>query len=255
MGLSGQDAARRSWTPELLAEAERGRRNRRSIDGVLVGIGAGVVGLAAAIARSAPAEDHDVGDALVAVLGWAGALWRVVLVVALGLAVAIVVAVVFRRRWGLARDLAVALLVLAALASVLGRVVEADWLPIKADPFSLWGFPELRLAALVAVLTVAGPELVQLVRKLARWLVPLAAVGTVALGAALPSGALGGLALGLAAGALVRLAFGSAAGVPPIERVRRALGHWASTREICGSPSGSESAPRSTSGMTWTGSP
>ena len=43
------------------------------------------------------------------------------------------------------------------------------------------------------------------------------------IGAALPSAALGALALGLGAGALVRLAFGSAAGVPPTAQVRDAL--------------------------------
>jgi hypothetical protein len=43
------------------------------------------------------------------------------------------------------------------------------------------------------------------------------------LGAAYPSAALGGLAVGVAAGSIVRLAFGSAAGVPPTERVRASL--------------------------------
>jgi uncharacterized membrane protein YbhN (UPF0104 family)/tRNA A-37 threonylcarbamoyl transferase component Bud32 len=43
------------------------------------------------------------------------------------------------------------------------------------------------------------------------------------LGAALPSGALAGVALGLAAGALARLIFGTAAGVPPTAQVRSAL--------------------------------
>src|SRR5262249_52266146 len=71
--------------------------------------------------------------------------------------------------------------------------------------------------------TVAGPELVQPARKVAAWLVPLAAFGAVSLEAARPSEALGGLALGLGAGALVRLAFGAAAGVPPVARVREPL--------------------------------
>jgi uncharacterized membrane protein YbhN (UPF0104 family)/tRNA A-37 threonylcarbamoyl transferase component Bud32 len=220
---SGEDAANRAWTLELLAESEPGRRNRRSIDGVLVAAAAAIVGLTAVIARSASAEDDAVGQALVTVFGWAEAVWRVALVAALVLAVGVVGDVVFRRRRDLARDLAIALLLLAGVASVLGRVVDADWLPIEVDPFASWGFPELRLAVAVAVLTIAGPELVQPVRKLVILLVPLAALGTVALGASSPSDALGGLALGLGAGALVRLTFGSAAGVPPVERVRAAL--------------------------------
>jgi uncharacterized membrane protein YbhN (UPF0104 family)/tRNA A-37 threonylcarbamoyl transferase component Bud32 len=213
----------RSWNLTLLTAAEAGRRNRRTIDGVLLAVGSLVVGLGAVIAESASAEDEDVEQALVTVLGWAPAVWRVALSGALVLAWAIVADALLRRRWALVRDLAVALIVVGGLASVLGRLVDADWFPIEAHLWSRWGFPELRLAFVVAVLVVAGPELIRPVRRLVTWLVPLAAVGTVALEAASPSRALGGLALGLAAGAFVRLAFGSAAGVPPIERVRNAL--------------------------------
>jgi len=220
---SENDATKTSLGIELLAEAEPGRRNRRTIDAVFLAWGAFVVALAAVIAKSAPGEDKDVGRALTTVLGWAPAVWRVAIVGALGLALAIVADVLVRRRWDVARDLAVALLILVGVASILGRVVETDWLPVQADPFSRWGFPELRIACVVAVLTVAGPELVQPARKVTTWLVPLAALGVVALGAAEPSGVLGGLALGLGAGALVRLAFGSAAGIPPAQRVRAEL--------------------------------
>jgi uncharacterized membrane protein YbhN (UPF0104 family)/tRNA A-37 threonylcarbamoyl transferase component Bud32 len=157
------------------------------------------------------------------VLGWAPAIWQIALVSALVLALAIMADALYRRRWALLRDVVVALLLVAGLASVLGRVVEADWLPVEAHLFSRWGFPELRLAFVVAVLAVAGPELVLFVRRLALWLIPLAALGTVAIEAASPADALGGLALGLGAGALVRLAFGSAAGVPPTARIRAAL--------------------------------
>jgi glycosyltransferase 2 family protein len=190
---------------------------------VLLAAAAPVVALGAVIAESASAEDESVEQALVTVLGWAPGVWRAALVGALALALAIVADALYRRRWDLLRDLALAVLIVAGLASVLGRVVEADWLPIDADLWSRWGFPEVRLAFVTAVLTVAGPELVRPVRVVAAWLVPVMAVGTVALEAVLPSGALGGLALGLAAAALVRLAFGSAAGVPPHGRVRAAL--------------------------------
>ncbi len=156
-------------------------------------------------------------------LGWAPAIWQIALVSALVLALAIIADALYRRRWALLRDVVVALLLVTGLASALGRVVEADWLPVEAHLFSRWGFPELRLAFVVAVLAAAGPELVLFVRRLALWLIPLAALGTVAIEAASPADALGGLALGLGAGALVRLAFGSAAGVPPTARIRAAL--------------------------------
>jgi uncharacterized membrane protein YbhN (UPF0104 family)/tRNA A-37 threonylcarbamoyl transferase component Bud32 len=216
-------SAERSWDLTLLTAAEPGRRNRRTIDGVLLAFGAFAVGLGAAVAHSASAEDDDVEQALVTVLGWASPLWRVALVGALVLACAIVAEALYRRRWAMVRDLAVALVVVVGLASPLGRLVDADWLPVEAHLWSRWDFPELRLAFVVAVLVVAGPELIRPVRTAATWLVPLATVGIVALGTTTPSRALTGLALGLAAGALVRLAFGAAAGVPRLERVSAAL--------------------------------
>jgi uncharacterized membrane protein YbhN (UPF0104 family)/tRNA A-37 threonylcarbamoyl transferase component Bud32 len=216
-------AAERSWQPTLLTAAEPGRRNRRTIDAVVLTAGAIVTGLAAVIASSARAQDTDVQQALTTVLGWAEAFWRLAFVSPLALALAVVAAVLMRRNWLMARDLLAALLLLAGLGMVLGRVVESDWFPLEAHLVSRWGFPELRFAGVTAVLVVAGPELVQPVRRLATWLVPLGAVGAVALGAALPSDVLGGLALGLSAAALVRFAFGTAAGVPPAEHVRSEL--------------------------------
>jgi glycosyltransferase 2 family protein len=207
----------------LLTPAEPGRRNRRTIDAVLLAVGALVVALGAVIAESAAAEDERVEEALVTVLGWAPAVWRVAIVGALGLAVVIIAGALVQRRWQLVLDLVVGLLLVAVLAGVLGRVVDADWFPVEAGLWSFWGFPELRVAPVAAVVVVAWPELVLPVRRLATALVPLGTIGTVALGAASPARALSGLALGLGAAALVRFAFGSAAGVPSTQRVRDAL--------------------------------
>ena len=213
----------RSWNLALLAATEPGRRNRRTIDSVLLGGAAIVIGLSAAVASSAPQPDEDVAQALTTVFGWAGALWRTAFVGLLALALVIVGDVLLRRRWDIARDLLVAALVLLAAGMVLGRVVESDWLPAEGHLLSRWGYPELRLAAATAVIVVVVPELVRWARLLATWLVPFATLGAVVLGAALPVSALGALALGLGAVAVVRLAFGSAAGVPPSEHVRAAL--------------------------------
>ena len=182
-----------------------------------------VIGLSAVIASSAPGQDRDVAQALTTVFGWAGALWRTAFFGALGLAVVLVVDVLLRRRWDLVRDLLVAALGVGGAAIVLGQVVESDWFPLKAHLLARWGYPELRLAGATAVVVVVGPELVRSVRVLATWLVPLASLGAVVLGASLPSGALAGLALGLAAGAIARLAFGTAAGVPPTAQIRDAI--------------------------------
>ncbi len=175
------------------------------------------------IASSAPGHDEDVAQALATVLGWAGAMWRTVFVCLLALALAIVVDVLLRRRWDLARNLLVDAVVLVGSGVLLGGAVVSDWFPLEPHLLSQWGYPELRLAAATSVLVVVGPELVRPVRLLAAWLVPLAALGAIAFAAALPSAVLAALALGLGAGALVRLAFGTAAGVPPTADVRGAL--------------------------------
>ena len=225
-GTSRDDAAasaERSWRVVLLAETEPGRRNRRTIDSAFLLLAAIVIGLSAVIASSAPGQDRDVAQALTTVFGWAGALWRTAFFGVLGLAVVLVVDVVLRRRWDLVRDLLVAALGVVGAAIVLGQVVESDWFPLKAHLLARWGYPELRLAGATAVVVVVGPELVRSVRVLATWLVPLASLGAVVLGASLPSGALAGLALGLAAGAIARLAFGTAAAVPPTVQVRDAI--------------------------------
>ena len=207
----------------MLTAAEAGRRNRRTIDAVLLGVGAVLTGLAGVVAAQAVESDEDIAAALTVVLGWAGPLWRTVFLASLVLALVIAVDVVFRRRWSLARDLLIALLGLGVAGNLLGRLVESDWWVIEADMWSRWGFPELRVACVAAVAAIAGPELVRPVRILAAWLVALAALSAVVLEAALPSGVLGALALGVGVGALVRLAFGTAAGVTPAEDVRSAL--------------------------------
>ena len=212
----------RRWDATLLTQREQGRRNRRTIDSVSVGAAAVVIGLTAVVASSASAQDAAVEHAVATVFGWAEAFWRVAFFATLGLSLVVVVAVLVGRRWSLARDLLAAVGILLAATSILGRTVEADWFPIEAHMLSRWGYPEFRLAAATAVFVVVGPELVRPVRVLAAWLVPLASLGAVVLGAVSPSAALAGLALGLGAGAIVRLAFGTAAGVPPTEQVRAA---------------------------------
>jgi glycosyltransferase 2 family protein len=216
-------SAGRSSRLGLLAEREPGRRNRRTIDSVLLFWAAIVIGLSAAIAASAPEHDRRVAEALMTVLGWAGPLWRAAFFLLVAIAATVVVVVLLGRRWDLVRDVLVAVGAVAGASVILGGAVESNWLPLRVHPLARWGYPEVRLAGAIAVLVAAGPELVRSVRLVSGSLIPLATLGAVVLGAALPSDALAGLALGLGAGALARLIFGTAAGVPPTEQVRRAL--------------------------------
>src|SRR5215471_2969052 len=216
-------SSRHSLNVGLLAPTAPGLRNRRTIDSVFLLFAAVVLGLSAGIASAAPRQEHNVDDALRTVFGWAGGFWDAVFVCALLFALAVVVDVLLRRRWDLARDLLVAGLLMVGTAVVLGGAVADNWLPIKVHILAQWGYPELRLALATGVLVVVGPALVRPARVLAFWLVPLAALGAIVLQAAPMSSALGALALGLAAGSVVRLVFGTAAGVPPVTEVRGAL--------------------------------
>jgi uncharacterized membrane protein YbhN (UPF0104 family)/tRNA A-37 threonylcarbamoyl transferase component Bud32 len=207
----------------VLVKVEPGRRNRRLADAAILIAGVIVTGLTAVIARSSPDDDANVAQALETVLGWAEALWRTAFVALLVLTLVILVEVVLRRRWDLARDVALALLVVLVVGVPLARAVESDWFPVDSHLLSRWGYPEVRLAAAVAAIVVVGPELVRWARVLATWLVPLAGLAAIVLGAALPSAALAAIALGLGAGVLVRLCFGTAEGVPPAETIESEL--------------------------------
>jgi uncharacterized membrane protein YbhN (UPF0104 family)/tRNA A-37 threonylcarbamoyl transferase component Bud32 len=207
----------------LLTAAHARGRNRRGSDIVLLASAALVGALAAAVAASVPDTDEAVGDAFATLLGWARPLWQGILLAALLLAVVIASDVIRCRRLELTRDVLAVLLLVAAAGVTLGGTVGADWSPVDAGLWSRWGFPELRVAWAAAVVAVTAPEVVRPMRVLGVWLVGLAALGVLALDVALPSAAVAGLALGLAAAALVRLAFGTTAGMPPVERVRDAL--------------------------------
>jgi uncharacterized membrane protein YbhN (UPF0104 family)/tRNA A-37 threonylcarbamoyl transferase component Bud32 len=217
-------SAKGSWNLSLLTPAEPLRRNRRTVDATLLILTSLTTALAAVVARSAPDVDSEIAEALAAVFGWAPNLWRATLVLALAFALLIVGDILLRRRWALARDVLLAIVTVAVVGSVLGRIVDLEWWSeAEAHVFSNWGFPEFRLAGAVAVFAVAGPELVRPARVLSFWLVGVAGLGAMVLGTGLPSQVLGAIALGLGVAALVRLAFGSAAGVPPTDRVRSSL--------------------------------
>ena len=208
---------------DVFVEYEEGRRNRRTLDAVLLAVTALVSAAAAALANAVPAQDAEVGDAIVTLLGWAGALWRVVVLATILLGATLLAAVVLRRRWALARDILVALGILLVMGCALGRAVGPDWFPIDDRMWSRWGFPELRLAAVIAMATVIFPEVIASLRTALAWLLTLSGLGLLALGAALPSDILAAVALGLASALLVRVVFGSAAGVPLTRDVRRSL--------------------------------
>ena len=131
-----------------------------------------------------------------------------------------------RRRWGLARDLAVVIAVVTLGAMVTGRLATGDWPDLlaglgPAEPPA--DFPSLALAGSTAAVAVAAPYLARPLRHTGRWLVGLGAISGVALGLVAPGYVLGALSLGWGAAAVTHLVVGSPSGAPPLREVRRAL--------------------------------
>lgn len=228
-GAPGREVARVAEEPGggrralVFADVEPGRRNRRASDVVLLAAAAAAAAGASVLEAAAGDDVREVGDALITLLAWADPLWRCAFAGSLAFAAVLLLAVILRRRWTLLRDALVALALAAGAGLLLGGVVAEDWFPAEAGLFAEWGFPELRVAAATTLVAVAAPELTRPARLLGAALVALGAVGSVAMGAALPSATLAALALGLAAAAVTRLLFGSAAGMPATALVREAL--------------------------------
>src|SRR5262249_58436461 len=151
-------AGGRSWDAALLPAFEPGRRNRRMVDAVFLLAAAIVIGLTAVIASQTPETDESVAKALMTLFGWAKGLFQATIVALLLMALAVVVDVLWRRRWSLARDLLVVAVLLAGVSLTLGGIVESDWFPLPGGPPSLWGFPHLRLPARNALLPRVLPE-------------------------------------------------------------------------------------------------
>src|SRR6185503_3160005 len=99
----------------LLTAAHARGRNRRASDAVVLACAALVGALASVVAASVPST-----DAVATLLGWAEPLWRIALPAVLLLAVVIASDVIWRRRFRLARDVLLALLIVGAAGAALG---------------------------------------------------------------------------------------------------------------------------------------
>jgi uncharacterized protein (TIRG00374 family) len=209
----------------LFAAADGGGRLRRPVDGLLLVAAAVLFVIGSVVADAVEEDEPDAVEAAGTLLGWFDTGWRIAYAALMGLGLIVSVAIVWTRRWRLGRDVAAAVAAVLVIAIPVGRAVRSDW-PILTG--SLWGasdqYPALRLAAVVALLTVAGPELTRTARLSAIWVALSGGIGALALGIAYPSSVLGAVALALAVGGLIRLAFGTSRGFPSTDRVRAGLG-------------------------------
>jgi undecaprenyl-diphosphatase len=148
-----------------------------------------------------------------------GTLWVLVLLVG---------ATLLTGRWRLGRALLVAGALAWAAARVIGQiVVERQSFGRSLSVITRSGptpsFPLVRLAVLVAVVSVARPYVSAPVRRVGQGLVVVMAFAALYLGRALPNDAFAAIVLGWGVAAFVHLMFGSPGGRPTAEQVHGAL--------------------------------
>ena len=208
----------RSWRrARILSANDHDPRARRASD-LLVLLASGLALFGFGIAADPPAgfERALVGflDAIPSALD---GLWQVAIDVAVVWTAVVVVVAFLRRRWTVVADLALAVVLAAAVSVLVGHVVLGDWPSAgtwtETRPDALW-FPSTRLALVVAVLAAASPHLTRPARRMGRWLTITVVIATALVGGATPVGAIAGWLAGLLAASAVHLLLGSSSGRP-----------------------------------------
>lgn len=137
-------------------------------------------------------------------------------------AVVLIVVSLWRRRWGLLRDLALGWAVATGLAAVVGRVTNHRW-PDVVDGLLrsdvVLDYPVVGLAVSVTVASIASTHLSRPYRYLSRWIIGLGCTSAAVLGITTVPGAIGAAALGIAIASGVHLVFGSPGGLPSTRQV------------------------------------
>jgi uncharacterized membrane protein YbhN (UPF0104 family) len=181
------------------------------------------IGLALLVDEGTSAFEAAITSFVTALPGLLGWFWEICDVLLGVWALTLVGAASFARgRRSLLRDqlLAVALAAVAGALLIRGGVGLLDGLTASGPPPI---FPGIRLAFAAAVIATTSPHLGRPLRRIGRWLVPLASLSAIALGVASPIGVITGLAIGYGSAALVHLVFGSPGGRPTPEEVKTAL--------------------------------
>jgi uncharacterized protein (TIRG00374 family) len=171
--------------------------------------------------------DSRLSRALVQFPGFLHVLWLVGFWGAVAWASALLVITLVR-----GRALLTAEALLASVLAIAGAACVAAIAGRSAgDVFSRLGdvdgppvFPPAALAVTSAILATMAPRLTLPLRRVGRGFIAAQLVAALLLGAALTTGAVAAVAIGLLAGTTVHLVFGSPGGFPTLGRVRSALG-------------------------------
>jgi uncharacterized membrane protein YbhN (UPF0104 family) len=206
----------------FFSSASDSARARRPTDVVLVVLSLVTIGVASLVDEGTSAFEAALTSFVTALPGLLGWFWESCDALVGVWAVVLAGAALFAHgRRSLFRDQFLAV----ALAAAAGALLIRDGASLL-DGMSASGpppiFPGIRLALAVAVIATTSPHLGRPVRRIGRWLVPLASLSAIALGAS-PIGVITGLAIGYGSAALVHLVFGSPGGRPTPQEVVAAL--------------------------------
>ncbi len=212
--------------PQLFATPADEPRARRASDGIQLVVCALLLFVVSLTAVPAPGFSKALSDFLAALPGFLDSLWQFLVDSLTLFAILVVIATLVRRRWSVARDLALAVAAATVVWLVVARIVESSWPDawdaLRAAEPPAW-YPQPRIALTGAVLLTASPHLTLPIRRLGVWVLACGSFALVALGAANPIGAVAGVLVAVIAAAGVHLAVGSSAGRPGLDVVRSAL--------------------------------
>jgi len=212
-----------SW---IFASADSGRA-RRPADIILAIVGAFLI-LITAVGSHQFRWMEDFAAEVVALLpSWLETFFAIVYAVGFVFAVMILISAI--ARWAtmasLVRDLAIAIGFTIVLVLVLSYVVAGEF-PVVIPEFYSGGnagYPVARVAAVTAMLVVAGPALVRPMRRTGWAIVITMGLIALALGYGLLSDTLGGLGIGLMSASIVLGIFGSPRALPDARDVDSGL--------------------------------
>jgi glycosyltransferase 2 family protein len=216
----------RSWRSAVFAPIGDGQRRRRGSDGLRL-----IVAMLALVSCVLVIRYNGrIDRAIVQVIHPAPLTiaWLVTVVYdlgAFGITAVLVVLALLARRWGVARDIAISVVITAVVGGILilvlgstgGRPAE-----VLIGSYHL-RFPVLQIAAFMAVTTAALPYLSRGLQRLIELFVALVALAAAVGGHGLPVNVLGSLAIGWGATAIVHLMVGSPLGLPSVDEVRALL--------------------------------
>jgi uncharacterized membrane protein YbhN (UPF0104 family) len=219
--------ARRVPRPPLFASSRDEPRARRPTDIALAIISLLALVVTSVLANVASDLDAQLGALLTSFPPFLDALWRALAWIPVAWALVLVVATLVRRRPALARDMLAGVVVALALATIVAALAgEGAWVAITrfTDLDGPPAFPPGIVTVASAALSVASPHLSRPFRHLGRWLLLGQVVGAVMLGAALPSGSVAAVLIGLLTASVVHIVVGSPGGRPTVSRIELALG-------------------------------